>query len=76
MDTFIKLFHKTMLNCLMKIMKSIDTLYQSHSMLNKLKIKFPRSLDFEVTIKFQTLVLFTILFILTPNFVVALNDSQ
>lgn len=60
----------------MKIMQGIDTLYQSDNMFNKLKIKFPRFLDFDVTIKFQTLVLSTILFILMPNFVVALNDFQ
>lgn len=59
----------------MKITQSIDTLNQSDNMFNKLKIKFPRFLAFEVTIKFQTLVLYTILFISMPNFVVELNDS-
>lgn len=65
-----------MLSYLMKIMQSIDTLYQSDNTFNKLKIIFPRFLDFEVTIKFQTLFLPTILFPLMPNFVVALNEFQ
>lgn len=63
-----------MLNYLVKIMQSTDTLNQRDNMLNKLKIKFPRFLAFEVTIKFQTPVLSTILFIFMPNFVVKLND--
>lgn len=62
-----------MLNYLMKIMQSIDTLNRNDNMFNKLKIKLPRFLAFEVTIKLQTLVLSIILLIFIPDFV-ELND--
>lgn len=63
-----------MLKYLMKITKNIGTLNKSDDTFNKLKIKLPRFLVFEVTIEFQNLALSTILFLLLPNFSVTLNN--
>lgn len=73
-DVLIKLYHKIMLKYLMKITKNIGTLNKSDDTFNKLKIKLPRFLVFEVTIEFQNLALSTILFLLLPNFSVTLNN--